>query len=281
MKKAWTIIGRVVTTLILIFAVCVMIFTVISVNTVGKDADFLGFKPNIVLSDSMQDTFQVGDLEISKKVDPATLEVGDIVTFKSIDPANYGAVVTHKIREITTYEGEPAFITYGTTTGVDDAYPVPFSQVQGKYVFRLPKMGYFFEFLRTPAGYVTVILIPFLLLIGLQAFRFFKLVRQYKAEQQADLDAQKAEVEAERLKTQQMLAELEQLKAQLSGTAPGQPGESAASSVSGAAPAPETPVPGAPGVAAAGPAAEPAPSQSPVQTIPAPAAQDKLSGGEQ
>ena len=43
MKKAWTIIGRVVTTLILIFAVCVMIFTVISVNTVGKDADFAIF----------------------------------------------------------------------------------------------------------------------------------------------------------------------------------------------------------------------------------------------
>ena len=30
----------------------------------------------------MQDTFAVGDLEISKKVDPATLAAGDIITFQ-------------------------------------------------------------------------------------------------------------------------------------------------------------------------------------------------------
>ena len=209
------------TGLVLAFTVFVMIFTIISVNTVGKkEASFLGYKPNIVLSDSMQDTFAVGDLEISKKVDVNTLEAGDIITFKSIDPVNYGSVVTHKIREITTYEGEPAFVTYGTTTGVDDAYPVPFDNVIGEYQFRLPKMGYFFEFLTSPAGYITVILIPFLVLIALQAVKFIRLARQYKAEQQAEVAAQKAEVEAERLKTQQMQEELERLRAQMNGAAP-------------------------------------------------------------
>ena len=188
MKKALSIAGRVLTILLLIFAVFVMVFTVISVSTVGKaDADFLGFKPNIVLSDSMQDTFAVGDLEVSRKVDPESLAAGDIITFRSIDPANYGSVITHKIREITHYEGGLAFVTYGTTTGVDDAYPVPADKVLGKYVFRLPKMGYFFEFLRTTAGYVTVILLPFLVLIGLQLFRFVRLARQYKAEQREEL----------------------------------------------------------------------------------------------
>ena len=89
MKKALHIAGKVATGLVLAFTVFVMIFTIISVNTVGKEeASFLGYKPNIVLSDSMQDTFAVGDLEISKKVDVNTLEVGDIITFQSIDPNN-------------------------------------------------------------------------------------------------------------------------------------------------------------------------------------------------
>lgn len=216
MKKTLDIAGKVITAVILAFAVCVTLFTVISVSTVGKEnASFFGYKPNKVLSDSMNDTFQVGDLEISKIVDPDTLEIGDIITFKSIDPDHYGQIVTHKIREITTYEGEPAFVTYGTATGVDDSYPVPFDNVVGKYVFRLPKMGYFFEFLTSPAGYVCVILIPFLLLIGLQAVKFVKLVRQYKAEQQAELDARQAEAEAQRLEAQKMKEELERLKAQL------------------------------------------------------------------
>ena len=215
MKKALDIAVRIITTVILIFSVCVMIFTVISVNTVGKDADFLGYKPYIVLSDSMRDTFAVGDLSVSVQTDPETLEPGDIITFASIDPSNYGAVVTHKIREITEYEGEPAFVTYGTTTGVDDSYPVPFDNVIGEYKFRLPKMGYFFEFLTTPAGYVTVILIPFLVLIALQGAKFFSLVRQYRAEQQAELDAKRAEAAAELEEARKMKEELERLKAQL------------------------------------------------------------------
>lgn len=215
MKKALDIAVRIITTVILIFSVCVMIFTVISVNTVGKDADFLGYKPYIVLSDSMRDTFAVGDLSVSVQTDPETLEPGDIITFASIDPSNYGAVVTHKIREITEYEGEPAFVTYGTTTGVDDSYPVPFDNVIGEYKFRLPKMGYFFEFLTTPAGYVTVILIPFLVLIALQGAKFFRLVRQYRAEQQAELDAKRAEAAAELEEARKMKEELERLKAQL------------------------------------------------------------------
>lgn len=124
-------------------------------------------------------------------------------------------MITHKIREITTYEGGLAFVTYGTTTGVDDAYPVPADKVLGKYVFRLPKMGYFFEFLRTTAGYVTVILLPFLVLIGLQLFRFVRLARQYKAEQREELAAQQAKLEEEQQKNQAMREELERLKAQM------------------------------------------------------------------
>ena len=69
----------------------------------------------------MREDFQVGDLAFSHEVDPATLGPGDIVTFASIDPASYGDVVTHKIRKIVEHEGEPAFVTYGTTTGADDA----------------------------------------------------------------------------------------------------------------------------------------------------------------
>lgn len=207
MKKALHIIGNILTAIIFLFALCVMIFTIISVNTVNKENDgIFGFKPYIVLSDSMSEVFQVGDMAISRQTDPATLQEGDIITFRSIDPAGYGQTVTHKIRQVTEYEGQRAFITYGTTTGADDLYPVPEANVLGKYVFHLPKMGYVFEFLRTPAGYVTIILIPFLLLLGIQAVKFFRLVRQYKQEQQADIAAQQEQLAAERQWAQEQVA---------------------------------------------------------------------------
>lgn len=216
MKKALHIIGNILTAIIFLFALCVMIFTIISVNTVNKENDgIFGFKPYIVLSDSMSEVFQVGDMAISRQTDPATLQEGDIITFRSIDPANYGQTVTHKIRQVTEYEGQRAFITYGTTTGADDLYPVPEANVLGKYVFHLPKMGYVFEFLRTPAGYVTIILIPFLLLLGIQAVKFFRLVRQYKQEQQADITAQQEQIAAERQRMQDLMDELTRVKQQM------------------------------------------------------------------
>lgn len=238
MKKALHIAGNILTVLILIFALCMTAFTIISVRTLGGNANILGYKPYIVLSDSMRDTFQVGDISVSKAVDPATLESGDIVTFTSIDPDHYGEVVTHKIREITTYEGQPAFVTYGTTTGEDDAYPAPFDQVVGEYVFRVPKLGYFFQFLKTPAGYVTVILLPFLVLIGLQIVRFVRLIGQYRKEQKVQLDETQSELEAERAESRRMREELARLRAQVGGSHP----EDEPVSVAAAA-APERPGP--------------------------------------
>lgn len=238
MKKALHIAGNILTVLILIFALCMTAFTIISVRTLGGNANILGYKPYIVLSDSMRDTFQVGDISVSKAVDPATLEPGDIVTFTSIDPDHYGEVITHKIREITTYEGQPAFVTYGTTTGEDDAYPAPFDQVVGEYVFRVPKLGYFFQFLKTPAGYVTVILLPFLVLIGLQIVRFVRLIGQYRKEQKVQLDETQSELEAERAESRRMREELARLRAQVGGSHP----EDEPVSVAAAA-APERPEP--------------------------------------
>ncbi|MBR3844855.1 MAG: signal peptidase I [Clostridia bacterium] len=245
MKKFLKVLMSIVTTIIVVFTVFVMLFTVISFNTVGKeDATLLGYKPNIVLTDSMRGAytvnaatseivaneteeggFTVGDIAVSKTVDPETLNVGDIITFRSIDPNNYQEIITHKIAKIDTYKGELAFVTFGTTTGVEDAYPVPASQVLGKYSFHLPKMGYFFQFLKTPTGYFSIILIPFLLLIAIQAVKFFRLVKKYRSEQQEELNAQRNEMEAERAKAQEMMDELARLRAQLSDQGDGQPAE--------------------------------------------------------
>ncbi len=220
MKKWLKVLSTVFTTIIVVFTVCIMLFTVISFNTEGKqEATFLGYKPNVVITDSMRGEFNIGDIVVSKRVDVKELKPGDIITFRSIDPNSYQKIITHKIDSITTYEGQIAFKTYGTTTGVRDIHPVPGDQVLGQYKFRLPKMGYFFNFLKTPTGYFTVILLPFLLLIGIQAFKFFRLVKKYRSEQQDELNAQRSEMEAERAKAQEMMDELARLRAQLTGQA--------------------------------------------------------------
>ena len=231
MQKALHIIKNIFVWLVVALAVCMMIFTLVSVNTFDRaDRSLFGYKAFIVLSDSMSKTdFDAGDLVLVKEVDPSTLKEGDIISYQSTNTENYGEVVTHKIRELTKdAEGNPGFITYGTTTDTNDENIVTYSFVLGKYQTRLPGVGKFFQFLKTTPGYIVCIFLPFLILILIQGINSIRLFRRYKKEQLAEMESerekQKQELaeERRRLETQQaesqkMMAELLKLKQELSG----------------------------------------------------------------
>ena len=216
--KAWKVIRSIFVWLMVILAVGMMVFTVISVSTFDRaDRKLFGYRAFIVLSDSMSKTdFNAGDLVLVKEVDPATLQEGDIIAYTSQNTANYGETVTHKIRSLTTdASGEPGFITYGTTTDTDDETVVTYPYVLGKYSSHIPKVGTFFQFLKSTPGYIVCILVPFLVLILLEGVRCIRLFRKYKAEQQAELQAERDKIAADRAETQRMMQELLQMKAQM------------------------------------------------------------------
>lgn len=218
MKKAWKIISTVLVWLMVAVAVFMMIFTIVSVNTFDRnDRDIFGYRAYIVLSDSMSATsFDAGDLVLVKEVDPTTLQAGDIIAFQSQDTENYGQTVTHKIRQKTTdANGNPGFITYGTTTNVDDETVVTYPFILGKYQMALPKVGTFFQFLKTPQGYIVCILIPFLLLIIYQGLNCVKIFRMYKAEQMAEIQAEKDALEAQRKQSEDMMAQILAMQQQM------------------------------------------------------------------
>ena len=232
MKKVWNIVSTVFVWLVVIVAVGMMVFTIVSVNTFNRnDRDIFGYKAYIVLSDSMSATdFSAGDLVLVKEVEPRELKEGDIIAFQSQNADNYGETVTHKIRKLTTtQDGEPGFVTYGTTTGVDDESIVTYPFVLGRYETAVPKLGTFFQFLKTPKGYLVCILVPFLFLIIYQGINCVKIFRQYKREQMEELEAEKAAIQAEREKSEAMMAELLAMKRQMeeSQTRPAAPVEAA------------------------------------------------------
>ena len=217
-EKVLNLVNNIVTWVVVAVAVFMMIFTVISATTLNRnDRSLFGLKMYKVLSDSMKATdFAAGDLVFVKEVDPATLKEGDIVSYISQNTENFGETVTHKIRRLTTdADGNAGFVTYGTTTDTDDEKIVTYPFVVGKYQFHIPKLGYFFDFLRTTPGYIVCILIPFLLLILSQGLTSVRLFRQYKSEQNAALEEEKAKIAAEKEETQKMMAELMAMKAQM------------------------------------------------------------------
>ena len=228
MKKALAIIKKTVVWLVVLLAVSMMIFTVVSVTTFNRnDRDLFGYKMYIVKTDSMAKTdFKAGALILVKEVDPTTLKEGDIITFMSQDTDSFGETITHKIRSLATdAEGNRGFVTYGTTTGVDDETIVTYPYILGKYESHIPGLGTFFNFLKTTPGYFLCIFTPFMLIILYEGIKFFNLFRRYKSEQMDEMQAEKDQIEAEKLENARILEELKALKAQLEGQQAAAPAE--------------------------------------------------------
>ena len=214
-KKALKITGNVLTVAVAILVVIMTVLTVFSMvfNRDGT-ASVFGVQAYVVQSDSMTPEFAAGDVIFSEEVNPEELVAGDIITFISRDSASYGQTITHCIREVTTHNGELAFITYGIATGVDDGTPAAASDVLGRYTFRIAGLGSFFEFLKSVPGYIVCILLPFLVIIGLQVANIVSAVRAARAEKVAAAAAERSRVEA-------LEEEVARLRAQVGGASVG------------------------------------------------------------
>lgn len=101
----------------------------------------------IVISGSMQPAINVGDmLIISERKE---YHVDDIVTFRMGN-----SLVTHRIIEID----DTHVVTQGDENNVADA-PSPLSSIEGKVILRIPKVGTFILFLKTPFGILLLVLL--------------------------------------------------------------------------------------------------------------------------
>ena len=230
LKRTLSISVRVFTYLLIAFTVFMMLFTVITVTTVDEnERTVFGVRFYIVRTDSMSKSdknadldvhFNAGDIVVAKTVkDKKAFKEGDIITFISMndDEVTKFKALTHMIREVKkNSKGEViGYVTFGTNTGVNDDALVEPEDVLGIYAGKLPTVGKFFAFVKSTPGYITCILVPFLLLILYNGVNVIVLFKKYKNEQKELLDAERAEIAEERRKTEEMLRELQALKEQL------------------------------------------------------------------
>ena len=217
-RKILNIAKTIVVWAVVLLAVFMMIFTIISVTTFNRnDRSLFGYKAYVVTSDSMSKTdFNAGDLILAKAVDPSTLKEGDIITYMSQNPESFGETITHKIRSLTTdANGNPGFVTYGTTTDTDDSTIVTYPYVLGKYEKAIPNIGTFFTFLKTTQGYFVCIFIPFMLLILYQGLNCIRLFRRYKKEQMQEMEEERAKIAMGAAENARLMEELLALKEEL------------------------------------------------------------------
>lgn len=187
MKNIFNIIKKILVWILATITVIIITFTFIAICLFDRqDRELFGYQAFIVLSNSMSKTdFSAGDLILVKRLDDvSTLKEEDIISFVNKD----GKIITHKIKKIIKdANGDPSFITYGTTTGDLDIEIVRKYNVLGQYKYKIPKVGKYFNYLKTVPGYVIFILLPFTILIVLQIYNGVKYYKKYK-EENSELD---------------------------------------------------------------------------------------------
>jgi signal peptidase len=121
-----------------------------------------------VYTGSMEPAIPVGSIVVIKPADPDSLKVGDIICFKV--ETEYPKTVTHRIIGITSQ----GFITKGDANEDPDQWIVKKENVIGKVIAVIPLLGYLGYFVRTPIGFIILIIIPATLIIILEIREIIK-----------------------------------------------------------------------------------------------------------
>ena len=134
----------------------------------------------VIVSGSMEPIIKVHDAVVTKRCNEQDIQIGDVVTYKSLEDAYYGVLITHRVVNIEEKNGEKLFITKGDHNETIDRSPIRFSQIQGKVVMRIPKIGYLKYFLIEYYGWIAVVVIPCLGIISYDIVKLFKNIKKSK-----------------------------------------------------------------------------------------------------
>jgi len=107
------------------------------VLTVWTSTGLLGFYPTIIASGSMTPTMEVGDIAIATSIDPSKIQTGDIIQYLKGEE-----MTLHRVVEIYRERGTLFFITKGDANSAPDPDPVHPSQIRGKLILTIPKLGW-------------------------------------------------------------------------------------------------------------------------------------------
>ena len=135
------------------------------------------FNGYIIVSQSMVPTINVNDGIVVKRVDNDKYKVGDIISYVTNDSRFKGSVVTHRI---VTKENDTISSSIYTTKGDNnvrvDANSVYTSMINGKVLFRIPKIGYVYNFLSNPMNFVLCMIGAVVILIFGNVTRTMKIL---------------------------------------------------------------------------------------------------------
>lgn len=151
-------------TIIVLLLLPFVVFTLLtSKSNIIKD-----IKSFTVLTGSMTPTIPQGSIVYTQK--NTSYQKGDIITFEN----KAKQTVTHRIVEKVNKNKEVFYKTKGDANNTADQELVSEKEIVGKNIFSIPHVGKITIFLKTPQGFISLIVFPILVFIGFELWNIKK-----------------------------------------------------------------------------------------------------------
>lgn len=173
---------NVLVTVVLVLVIAAAAFLAFSARfSKDKIPTVAGHKVLTVLSGSMEPAIHTGDVVIIRPITPADeIKEGDVITFRTKEKADM--LITHRVMGTVNVNGVPkAYVTKGDANDSEDLSTVARDQVVGIYQWRVPYFGYVSNFMHKPVGIILCVVLPGLLLIGIEFVKIWKILAEAEA----------------------------------------------------------------------------------------------------
>lgn len=188
MKKSIKRIISMISTGILILCTVLCLVSVVKATT-GADPSILGFRCFYIVTGSMEPTIPVESAIIVHK--QSSYEVDDIVTFLSDNADIKGSPNTHRIIDKYIEGGTVYYRTKGDANTLPDAEAITAAQICGKMIFKTGRaewIGTFLSYMVTPAGFLTIVGFPIILITIISMKDYLKTLRRAIKQPEAATD---------------------------------------------------------------------------------------------
>lgn len=190
-RTIWSII-RTIVSIILIGIIVIVLTQRVSNNKMS----IVGLRIFNVITRSMVPEYEVGDVLLTRWIDPSEIQVGDDITYQGTEESFKDKIVTHRV--IMTKKTEEGFYIF-QTQGIANDEPDPIineSQVYGKVLYKIKSITYLNGIIGNLYGMYFAIFIPMGLLFFVE-FIINKKIDEAE-ENEEDYEDEKEEKESRR-----------------------------------------------------------------------------------
>ena len=172
-NKALKIIGNILYSILFLIVVLMLIIVIIQ-RTSNNSISIGGYRIFAVATGRMVPKYEVGDVLISKEIEPSEIKVGDTVVYKGEVGGFKDKFVTHQIQSINKQEdGTYKFITKGISN-IEADPEISETQVYGKIIYKVKTLSLMSKLISNVYIFYFFIFVPIAIIIYKQIRNLIK-----------------------------------------------------------------------------------------------------------